>query len=137
MKYFTPDISDIRVGYECECLWSCQEPRPWWPIKVLEEDMRDTRSLPIEEVYWRIENNEIRVPYLTKEQIEAEGWERGIASDYLFKMKKSENGNDYEVRVYPKDLPDTLIISSNDSYIYTGECKDINTFRYISKLLQI
>lgn len=150
-KYFTPDIEDIRIGYECECLWCCQDPRPWWSIKVLKEDLKDTKSLPIEEVYWRIKNNEIRVPYLTKEQIEAEGWKfKGKSVDLWWEkegsfdignwtsykvvmhygMKGHIGNQDLRLYIYAEDQGD-------EHRLFEGECKDINTFRQIQKLLNI
>lgn len=149
-KYFTSQIEDIRVGYECECLWCCQEPRPWLPIIITKEDNMDTKSLPFGiEIVWRLENGEIRVPYLTKEQIEAEGWickgcsgttdQNGVETITGFCFKKGDFSLDLE-----KDY--TLVIYNKSKYsydfddwgiLYRGKCKDINTFRYICKLLGI
>lgn len=128
LKYFTPSIEDIRVGYECECLWCCQEPRPWWPIVITEEDKMDTKSLPFGiEVTWRLQDGEIRVPYLTKEQIEAEGWEqRGGEWDFY----KGKYHILYDARIK------MLYMGMSGSKILDGaRCKDINTFRMICKLL--
>lgn len=147
-EYFTPDIEDIRVGYECECLWCCQEPRPWLPIVITKEDNLNTKSLPFGvEVVWRLQENELRVPYLTKEQIEAEGWSyKGKTQDIWFekeldydmgswtayKVVMQYGVNDKRLRIFAVDRIDKL-----DYDCFIGECKDINTFRYICKLLKI
>jgi hypothetical protein len=59
-KYFTPDIEDLRVGYECDLLGS----------KIVIEDRHDL-DLSFD--------HPLRTPYLTKEQIEAEGWKETIS----------------------------------------------------------
>lgn len=153
-RYFTPSIEDIRVGYECECLWCCQEPRPWVPITITKEDNMDTKSLPFGiEVVWRLEEGEIRVPYLTKEQIEAEGWV--LAKQYSSKVWNFEKDN-YFLAFYEdsrviilmaKDVTklDWLWLHQGDNFYHsqahlfrmTFPCKCINTFRYICKLLNI
>jgi hypothetical protein len=141
-KYFTPSIEDIRVGYECELLevsgklltGSIPDTK-WVTYKV--ENSYDFNS--IWDLYNEGKQTNIRVPYLTKEQIEAEGWKEGqlegyekeITKDSYYSLRLNENNN----------------IVINKSFIegwswvwtpfYSGECKDINTFRYICKLLKI
>jgi len=143
-EYFTPDITDIRVGYECECLWCCAEPREWKLIKITAEDNMNTIELPIEEAIYRVIDNEIRVPYLTKKQIEAEGWkfvESNKAINILtFKIIVNDHSW-YELDYFTDSK--TLLITKyyihgdEDLGLYNGECKEINTFRYILKLLGI
>jgi hypothetical protein len=90
-KYFTPDIEDIHIGYECEYhgmttggLYFFNENNTkdekisiepfievWYPIKC-SLDPWDKRKP--EEIIELLKNNQIRTPYLTKEQIETEGW---------------------------------------------------------------
>ena len=68
-KYYTPSIEDIRVGYEYESLQKQQDgSEKWVPQKIvrrydLEGDWENW-------LYYGI----VKTPYLTKEQIEAEGW---------------------------------------------------------------
>lgn len=128
-QYFTPDISDIRVGYECEAIFSNGK---WHPFKYEEHDFS---VLEIE-----ILNKQIRVPYLTKEQIEAEGWVANCFNigeeDYgmcsfkkgNFECRRWSNGNNY-IEFYNNRTTEDLI--------YEGGCKCINDFRYICKLLNI
>ena len=66
--YFVPDIEDIRVGYECEIKPTGSEELDWMPYVI----NGDTAFK-----YYKTKGKgatSIRVPYLTKEQIEAEGW---------------------------------------------------------------
>lgn len=131
-EYFTPDISDIRVEYECEInvngRWlhhiiggiEAFRADDWYNLDMVQ---RENGTL----------NNYIRVPFLTNEQIEAKGW----SLDYSRHVTPGV--------IYQKDdytlwkIGNTIWIrkGDNDETIYKGECKDINTLRYISKLLNI
>lgn len=139
IKYFQPDISDIRVGYECECLWQRPEPKTWDKIEVTETDTEEYLKLSVEEVIRRVKSNEIRVPYLTKEQIEAEGWrcihwreylwEKGNKTIHFFNGQKEDNDDSTYLSIFT--------IHNSSKVLFEGECKDINIFRYICKLLNI
>ena len=129
-KYFTPEISDIHVGYEYEHLNS--ETNKWEKTKIINAKMLS---------YFMYETNKIistvtRVPYLTKEQIEAEGWEQrgkgnngGVTYGYY-------NKNDSNICTWENSTK-IEIQESEGNILFHGECKDINTFRKIIKLLGI
>lgn len=154
-KYFTPDIEDIRVGYECEYM----SPSLGW-IKLIVADYHFKTNIP--EGYNGIsifniseylkQENWIRVPYLTKEQIEAEGWKpvdlKGFA--YRYGVPSFRHGftkgnfiavldtRKYHIEISAADV--TLIDflpEFPEMFRVTIPCKDINTFRYICKLLGI
>jgi hypothetical protein len=132
-KYFIPDIEDIRVGYEYErAIIRLLPPQPstniyiegWYNAIVLDIDLS---------LEWRewIKMGFIRIPYLTKEQVEAEGWKcitkRG---DPCFTK------DNFELVLCTEDH--TINLGEDRNYpFYYGECKDINTFRWICKLLKI
>jgi len=135
IKYFVPDISDIRVGYECERKSTGIEKDTHWIPCIM--DFYDMQNVVIEK-----RPDWYRVPHLTKEQIEAEGWE--TAREYPaahFKKDIDENGyysitlNENNQIVITKAFLDGW--AWKWSPFYSGECKDINTFRYICKLLNI
>ena len=90
--------------------------------------------------YWNF-----RVPYLTKEQIEAEGWEEEqMYRNGTFVMILGELNKGYELTFTEGNsrivitkvwtLFDDQVKRDN---IFKGNCKDINTFRKIIKLLGI
>lgn len=136
-KYFTPSIEDIRVGYECEYLFG-GEQGIWTNGFGL-------TSTGFPEL-WEIKANPkiLRTPYLTKEQIEAEGWEityRELKEPpYKLDWINAKKG-DFTLWI---NLAMTnsmhLGIDKTDGVagiLFRGQCKDINTFRYICKLLKI
>lgn len=129
-QYFTPDIEDIRVGYECETL---VYPYPNWVNTKIEQG--DDLNY-IQDGSWKV-----RVPYLTKEQIEAEGWIHFQNSTFKGKYEPM-----YDMEFWMKGVSMYYRWDINRMQITTnaglrtwfhGECKDINTFRYICKLLNI
>lgn len=145
-KYFTLDIEDIRVGYECEM----RQRDVWEPYIVQDNDcLSDFRDM-----------DGIRVSYITKEQIEAEGWEyTGFVHKYKGFIKKEHS--DYWSARYKNavmaynPIDNTLVINVYDPTktidgekpeydypnikrgMFRGECKSINEFRKICKWLNI
>jgi hypothetical protein len=134
-KYFTPDIEDVYVGYECEQLIN-----GIWKNEIFAKGSYLPENIDL--LHWAytcIINESLRVPYLTKEQIEAEGWIKAKAPIVTI------NHDFYEIP-YIKDnfrvdynFRNNLIniIENNGKNLFYGKCKDINTFRKIIKLLGI
>jgi len=136
-KYFTPDIEDFHVGYEFQRFIprkNATEEECWKTIKL------PVNYLTLDEIDDEIIEKEIRVPYLTTEQIEAEGW---IEDKGLYKLRKNEdlfftidfNTDSYSLIINSYSKINTTFYSGN--CILKGKCKDINTFRKIIKLLGI
>ena len=132
-KYFTPDIEDICIGYELEVHYNFKL-NGIFHKKIINsfEELADIHSRMSGDCV-------IRVSYLTKEQIETEGWEKmnapimSIGHGFLYIPFLKKNCRlDYN---YTTNI---LNIKKDDvTNLYYGECKDINTFRKIIKLLGI
>ena len=125
-KYFTPDMEDLHIGYECEIstptIWkSGKFPEILELNSELDEFSKDSLMKAAHAI--------LRVPYITKEQIEAEGW-------------KHYNNNCFELNPrwfcswYP-EMNRLEIYDNENENNFAGKCKDINTFRKICKLLEI
>lgn len=146
IKYFTPDIEDFHVGYEFQRFiprGNATEEECWQTIKL------SVNYLTLDEIDDEIIEKEIRVPYLTKEQIEAEGWNylAVYGSDgndkYVLIFEKKTDNYVYELSfksenegILIEQLRSTVDKTVREKF-YKGECKDINTFRKIIKLLNI
>ena len=129
-KYFTPDIEEMFVG----CEFEMHDTWGNWKNLILTEELLKNPLIGLgsgnERVpwYWKI-----RVPYLTKEQIEAEGWTKEKSyfiknNIYLFfedKFLVIDSGNPFSWEAIDSEI------------LFKGKCKDINTFRKICKLLEI
>jgi len=141
-KYFVPEESDLRLGYEYETNFNVENK---WKKKIVNDlgcesdgcgELQDLLTL----IYYNNSDllnyqlnyaNRIRVPYLTKEQIENESWKFTEQINNKLYFKKG-----------------AFVLTFEDDYInidntkgmdigYWGKCKDINTFRYLIKLLEI
>lgn len=140
-KYFKPSIEDIRIGYELEFHnFSMDE----LGISELNYDRWDSTILNKGHVQTIMKygvGNGLRVPFLTKEKIEAE---QGIILELdkgmrvLFKKDNhwlSYDFNTFILSVIPIDPV------KEDNYWeqvrFIGRCKCINQFRTILKLLNI
>jgi hypothetical protein len=148
-KYFTPDLSEMHVG----CEFEMDDTWGGWMKLVLTEELLKHPMVSLgsgnERTPWY---HKFRVSYLTKEQIEAEGWEYvkntatvDIDICHIF------NKNNYMLGWFPfinriallvrdpsRVFDDRgILIEYHNTEKYTGECKDINTFRTICKLLKI
>lgn len=134
-KYFTPSIEDIRVGYECEMNDARGYKDSFTPVIIGFKEAEGAYTHQISEIIHMMDDGygEVRVPYLTKEQIEAEGWKETAGHGVYTR------GNSLLGFARPSGgLPMIWINNKNRDYIqYQGVCKDINTFRYICKLLNI
>lgn len=152
-KYFTPDIEDICIGYEYEQLVTPlseslgKGEEEWMKCKFPDPFTIDRILL----LYER--KKQLRVSYLTKEQIEDEGFiYRGkishgtipgepftkielefIKDNILIKFDVMCN----KIMIDKADITEENVNFYNVKTLYHGECKDINTFRKIIKLLGI
>ncbi len=148
-KYFTPDIENLCVGYECEIN---NAHGKWEPITITFSNSNSFYKTDLTEVCLLVEDKEVRVPYLTKEQIEAEGWEYVKNTNTVdVDICHIFNKNNYMLGWFPlinkiavlvrdpsKAFDEKgILIEYNNTERYTGSCKDINTFRKIIKLLGI
>ena len=134
-KYFTPSIEDIRVGYECELYI-----RRYENDKLVKEGWEPTTlfSGSVRFILERMLLHEVRVPYLSKEQIEAEGWKQDERYDDKMHFYKNEVYLSLHI-IYHKEevIYHKISIFNEDGVIFKGECKDINTFRWICKLARV
>lgn len=136
-KYFIPEISDLHVEYECERnMYIVGEydkdiSKRWmrWVI----EDGSDIINIIRES-----KNDNIRVPYLTQEQIEAEGWNNTTLDYQKIMLFVGEKVQGYYYKLVYNYWNHRLSITEvDDSCLFSGECKSINELRYICKLLKI
>lgn len=136
-QYYTPALQDIHIGYECE---TRTDPYPDWMSSKI-EDADDLGYVINKE--W-----EIRTLYLTKEQIEGEGWK--IKATFLIADYAPTGRDTYQYMFIKGDFqliygnPDdqtSLIVRKGEWYpdntVFKGTCPSINEFRTICKLLNI
>ena len=137
-KYFTPDIEDIRVGYECEAnpkLYGSVED-VWKPtiMKGVGQEVIYYHSLGV-----------YRTPYVTQEQIEAEGWKFSSKWEPVIFFKKGDWILKYWYKLHIIELHTNDLVREIDKFnanfdratTLNCECKSINELRIIQKMLRI
>lgn len=136
-EYYTPNIEDFHVGYEYECLELRRDDskiKDWVKWKLLNSPTEFKRIL---DKYFNSIPTDIRVPYLTKEQIEREGWKE--TSEYNYK-KINSNITMYYGKDHYLWIMHPAITELGEEYkanSFKGNCPSINEFRIICKLLNI
>jgi len=129
-KYFTPDISDLYVGYEYQWLLHNIDGSDYkWVDKVA-----DTTNMV--SLLWQLEMGHIRTPYLTIEDIESEGW-KWDKDHYRLKLSplyKDQSDEVWELWQYGKIIN---ISNETSNRCFDGECKSVNEFRKIEKWIGI
>jgi hypothetical protein len=154
-KYFTPDIEDIHIGYECEILYPHNmieyneklNENLWEKHKFeLRESLSEGDSMSFDYMY--------RTLYLTNQQLENEGWkyyqnipDMVVSEGYVEYYKDvewfkvvisiSETSHYLDVQKVFQNVQIGDELQEFRNTIYNGHCKDINTFRKIIKLLGI
>lgn len=151
-KYFTPDISKIHVGYECE---TRQFTGGNWFKCIIDEEMyyADDNGLYKNNCPLFYIETYFRTPYLTKEQIETEEW--SFIEDRIYKNFQEEYLCQYfkrEVTYIDGVIRDLELVYTpsinrievrydggdfNPQYIFDGKIYCINEFRNILKYLCI
>ncbi len=134
-KYYTPSIEDIHVGYECEVYGQTTTKL----IKnvdfhkvVVGLHMEVGQKVGINQIPNLIKKGWIKVPYLTKEQIEKEGWKH----EYLEKDVHSWSKNGIILTTF-EGFTKIRINYKSGYQLFDGDCPSINELRTITKLLNI
>ena len=151
-KYHTPELEDLFIGYEIERYIAGSG------------DSYDNIILNKIELEWCLncyntncQKGWLRTPYLTKEQIESEGWVFNyLGKDDWFKNSipiLPYNEIDYPFELwfkldnywlgFYKNIHKIVVLEKGEDYSggqiirFNGKCPSINEFRKIIKLLEI
>lgn len=118
-KYYIPDLEDLRIGYEMEANPKYFTGEDVWKPTILRGVDAAVKRYHEIGMY--------RTPYLSQEQIENEGWK--LEGSVICK-------GSFEVYI-DSNKHTAVIYNYNGMCYFQGECKSINEFRYICKLLKI
>lgn len=178
-KYYTPDAEDFFIGYECEINTMTYKgfafldftnnregdfiPPPEgneYPVyekRVIQQRETFDDFFFMEDALRCLKENRLRTTYLTKEQIEAEGWKHEGKNIVPVKDETFEFGEKFKKRnftvvfninriygEYSRKFEDGHTLTyleiksgSLNHILYCGHCNSINEFRKICKWLGI
>ena len=153
-KYFTPELEDLRIGYECQVFNNATGD---WQDLTLTKDNIVGVLHKLVHLNREYAEKHIRTSYITKEQLEAKGWNEAWKDNenkLLFGMNawtltKSIDHLTYEISSIP-DLDETEpqvahtfrctnndVEPKNEFYIFSGPIPSINEFNLICKMADI
>ncbi len=131
-QYFTPSIGDLRVGYECE-YFEPHSPKQWEPYIFDTESVEE--YITSSQEYMGLN---FRTPYLTKEQIEAEGWRfSSKATSRTNKFLRGKYSLFYSQETKRLRIADEAREDKMTIQLFDGYYPSVNELRYIIKLLGI
>lgn len=142
-EYYKPDLEDIRVGYECRAVNTYFLPSEWGEEKTL----GPLKAMSREDIAYSFKSSwNFRTPYLTREQIETEGWTHiggQLMSSGRQDFTKTHTYYDgvvrnTELKFYSQEHRIEISYDCGEYHncvIFEGSCPSINEFRYICKLL--
>lgn len=136
-KYYTPAKEDFRIGYKYE--FKSPISGDWLTMTVEEEEYEDDNLNMFKIIDLDMFDLQLRVPYLTDKQIEAEGWKLDVGDDNLIHLWKGEINapQSFSLNYWQKSKNKTLQVLKHGVPIYDGTCRCLNDFRLICKLLGI
>jgi len=150
-EYFTPDISELYQGYECE--WFGQvnlaavKKESWIPTKIHSSWNEPGKNIPFNRAYKEIQAGRLRTPKLTIEELEYHGYWPTDHSKKVQIAVKTFPGildalqYDYEVFYIEKMSYMEIKKTTTGGYggqttvevIFKGTCKSINEFKKLEE----
>lgn len=128
-RYYTPDLEDLFIGYECEMRNFMQDSYSKFDISCW-EDM-EYNAYPYVD--------KLRTKYLDKEDIEKCGWtcQEYISNGYNQSYTRNEDSESGYDLIYCEAWGGKWQIDHCGGGIYWGEIKSINELRKIMKMIGI
>lgn len=154
LKYYTPEIEDFYIGYEFEFagLDNYWNKLPFTKHKILKSKEEYFGLFTFEwldSIYKETDNLKVkdylRVSYLTKEDIESEGWKFKQSFNSRHSYEKGNflmafDEKEFTLEFFPIDpcklLQDTYI-RNPELFRFFCRAKSVNELRIIEKLLEI
>ncbi len=134
-KYYTPQISDIFIGFECELFYQddfklARTENLKWHKTIIDKNK-------FQQAFSLIKVNKIRVKHLDREDIESCGWEF-VSEDNYYK-KANEN---WGYSLYYDSKENTYSIDNTEEYemwkqYFEGTIKNISELKKLMVQLNI
>lgn len=143
MTYYTPNIKDLHIGYECDVYnqsTSKLVKRIGWNSVKIGMHQENGKTIGFTQCPRMIKNETLRTPFLIKQQIITEGWEDHsceratfflIKGDYFLTLKEGH------LSIVHTRFLDYSRTGNYNGSVYEGNCPSINEFRKIVELLNI
>lgn len=140
-KYYTPDISELYVGYEYEERWV--EKFPWEKVIIKNGDWINRAYTYFHKLIGQDLGVGIRTKYLDQQDIESLGWKLVDKEEKQYSTWCKFKNKDWELYVQLNDkyFPRLLNLKAQGHCYWKGnikaECKSINELKTIMRFLNI
>lgn len=134
--YYTPTIEEFHVGFECELRNSSGPIFEWEPFKIIGVDDGEISGNLMDWSFYdtrtAIKDEQIRVKYLDKSDIESLGWRFGT-NDYVFPENKNVTYGQYKLLFNNNEL-EIIHLSGT---LFRGIIKNKSELKKLMKQLSI
>lgn len=131
-KYFIPEIEDLYIGYECTI-----ETNLGLKFGVFPELLNLNKQLDEfgNDNFMKAAHAILKTPYLTKEQIEKEGWKlEDFDDDGVVWFEK----NNYELIYFDTyKTTNRIVVKYFGGVVFEGKIKCVNELKTLMKFLEI
>jgi hypothetical protein len=145
-KYYTPEIEEFHVGFECEFKNSMQGAT--WNKEICDVDTISICYDGFEHEDYEGEfKDTFRVKYLDKEDIESLGFKfaggklmQNYKDDFILKVDEYKQYNlsyTYSNNVIRIDAEDLVTFEATTNYLFQGTIKNISELKLLLKQLNI
>jgi hypothetical protein len=136
-KYYTPEIEEFRVGFECEIMSSYGFQKGLYPEILKEETLNNFGG----DSLVSLKQSTFRVKYLDGDDIESLGFNRLTDDCYNLPVKEFRGRLDQEVRIIVRK---TILIylamdmgDKDNMVLFTGNIKNLSELKVLLKQLNI
>jgi hypothetical protein len=140
-KYYTPEIEDLFVGYECELStmsgWRTGTYPEIFKLNKELDEYGDDES--VYSILMKTTHARMRTPFLSKEDVEKEGWRQIHWREYIkeFEGRTIHFSNGQKESEDDEEYLSVFGVHNKSKILFEGKCPSINEFRKICKLLGI
>ena len=125
-KYYTPTMDEFHIGFEYETNYNKNK----WEKETISND-RDAACF-FDDYHYDVVENEFRVKYLDKEDIESLGFIQSFRETYF------ENNNKDQIYLYDSENMNLEIYSNDyDKLVFRGLIKNKSELQRLLKQLNI
>lgn len=157
-KYYTPEIEEFHVGLEFEILDYIENGQREWTATVygnlLINKTGDSFSADLSHAYTWIKNEDVRVKYLDREDIESLGWVHKETTEYrssqspvvitFVYQEKDERGKEISFLYIPRSKWALIFVTHNhfdgstsQENKFAGKIKNKSELKRLMKQLNI
>jgi hypothetical protein len=134
-KYYTPSIEEFYVGFECELRNSSSDVFDWEHFQIVGVDDAKISSTLMDWSFYdsrnAIEEEQVRVKYLDKEDIESLGFVTDPSGERYYEL------GEYQLYVDIHPIHNITIYNWDSTVIFQGTIKNKSELKQVLKMIGV